>query len=247
MPWPAPGFFTGFATQGQLRQALDDLLARSRAQIGADGVENATIAGGAIAPSKGSVRLYGEGATADTLVSLDVAAYDEGQLVELRIGDVNQPVTVQHAASPAAGQFALRAGLSLELNALQQRLVIQRSGTSWVEWARDGLEQDDVVGVDTPFAFGWVSEPGNMTYYKDSDGIVHVSGFAMVQLPNQTMFTLKAGYRPAVDRFFPAYSTSPAVDVVRVTPAGLVFFMQVTGPLAPGEFVHLFASFRAAQ
>lgn len=249
MPWPAPGFFTGFATQGQLRQALDDLLARSRAQIGADGVENATIASGAIAPSKGSVRLYGEGAAADTLVSLDVAAYDEGQLVELRIGDVNQPVTIQHASSPASGQFSLLGGIDYQATALGQRIVVQRTGSYWLEWSREGRP----AALAFSFGSGW-SAVGSASYRKDETGEVQLAGLVTHAGPSDSsvVATLAAGFRPLSSSKWPLpalIGSTRVVAQVQILATGEVTFENVPAG-APGAAVVLYLDavrFRAEQ
>lgn len=199
MPFPAPGFFTANPTGGEGLQALDDLVARARQQIGADGVEDRTIASGGIVPTAGSVRLFGEAASADTLTTVDLVNFADGQLLELRIGDANQPVTVQHAASPAAGEIELVGGLDLVLNDLSQRLVLQVDGTKLVEWARFGRELGTTVDAGD-YEGAWGPGTPGAHFWKDTGGTVQLFNFAAhpsVSGSSSNIFTLPPGYRPA--------------------------------------------------
>lgn len=235
MAWPASGFFTGFATQGQLRQALDDQLERARAQVGADGVANATIASGAITgTSKGSLRVYGQGAAADDLVSLDTALYSEGQIVELRIGDVNQPITVKHNAAPGAGQFSLVAGIDYVGNALEQRIALERTGTYWTETERRGREKTHQFGAagEPTFTAAFANGTAPLTFWKDPDGVVNLEGEVSV-VSDRTVgghfisaTHLPAGWRPASGMVVPVDSSLTAsIPVLR-------FLVETNGRLS---------------
>jgi hypothetical protein len=205
MPWPAAGFFTGYATQGQLRQALDDLLDRSRSQIGADGVVNATLnaSGGVTGTSRGSLRLYGFGAAADTLVSIDTANYADGQVIELRIGDTAQPIEVEHAAAPTAGRIQLAGGINWGLRGLSQRLAIERTGTYWTETERRGSEPDRLVGTgggNPAFLSDWSAGSGSLAFWKDETGAVRLEGIASKATAVSAaspIFAMPVGYRPS--------------------------------------------------
>lgn len=76
----------------------------------------------------------------------------------------------------------------------------------------DGLapaEAAHVVGAagESPFNTGWASAPTPappLAFYKDHEGIVHLEGDAgRVSGAQVTIFTLPAGYAPAVDEVFP--------------------------------------------
>ncbi|RIL07485.1 MAG: hypothetical protein DCC71_02895 [Proteobacteria bacterium] len=248
MPWPAAGFFTGFATQGQLRQALDDLLERARAQVGADGVANATLASDAVTgTSAGSLRLYGQGATADDLASLATANYAEGQIVELRIGDVGQPITVKHAGSPGAGQFVTRNGLDYVLGALEQRIAFERTGAYWTETERRGKEASGLV---SSYGSGWTALPGARAELDETGEVVLTGAHVHTALAaaTSTILTLRAGCRPSATRHFTVtaqvdgvvevldvqVATNGAVQVVRA--AGAPPSVAVTVWLDPVRF-----------
>jgi hypothetical protein len=64
--------------QGELRQRMTDELLATKQLIGAAGILDVTISGGAITPSRGSVRVEGEGLAADTLDTINLTNLPEG-------------------------------------------------------------------------------------------------------------------------------------------------------------------------
>jgi hypothetical protein len=77
------------------------------------------------------------------------------------------------------------------------------------------------------FQNGWVNYGvGYQTagFYKDSSGVVHLTGLIKAGTANTTAFTLPVGFRPAMFLHFPAVSNS-AFGVLRI---------DYTGTVAPG-------------
>lgn len=255
MGFPAAGFFTGNPTWGEGLQGLDDVVARARQQIGADGVDDETIASGAIVPTTGSVRLFGQGGAADTLSTIDPVNFEDGQLLELRIGDENQPITVAHAASPAAGEIQLSGGMALGVNDLSQRLVLQLDGTVWREWARFGREK--VHAVDDPgepgFEGTWGAGFIAPRFWKTGDSQVTLSGVGVRPSSGVSeIFQLPVGYRPLNPVSVPVFldvGGAPLVGTVDVQADGFVLLAFVPGGAGSAAVaVDLSAvSFRADQ
>jgi len=259
MAWPAAGFFTGFATQGQLRQALDDLLRQSRSQIGADGIANVTLnsSGAATGQSNGTLKIYGYASSADDMQSLEPSAYSDGQTVELRLGDVNQPITIKHQTSPGTGQFSVSGGVDLALNAVEQSVEFRRSGSAWYERVRSGREKVHLVGGsgEPAFAGSWTNGSPSVGFWRDGSGVVQIVGGAFISSLSatvSTIFTLPVGYRPAGTMIFPVFATvgtTDEIDCISVQASGIVAWDRVSLTVPSAQAVQLDlspVSFRAA-
>jgi hypothetical protein len=159
----------------------------------------------------------------------------DGYAVLLQIADNGRVITINHNAG-GTGQITLNGGLDFEMNRTEQRLLLQRSGTSWVEVARFGREKaHDIGGSGEPaYQNSWVAgSGGGVSFWKDSEGNVHLYGrceHAATTTLASVMFTLPAGYRPVRNLFIPVvyeWSSTPSGGAIVIETDGEVYMYDL--------------------
>lgn len=245
--------------RGTLRQRMTDDMWATRQLVGAGTVQALTIASGSITPASGasgSIVIDTEAAaSSDDLANISTANLPDGSHILIRIADNGRVVNVLDMAG-GAGQIALEGGLDLQLNLVGQWLELRRDGTDWTEVRRGGREKEHRVGDAGEPAFQGAWGGGIVVaFWKDPDGVVHMSGRAnnaALPSPNTVIFSLPALYRPSTTRFFAGphrYNTvADAEFQVHIEAPGDVRF-DAPGIVAGGTASVVFdgISFRAEQ
>jgi hypothetical protein len=172
-----------------------------------NGLQALTIASGAITPADGttgSIVMDTESAAAtDTLDTIAQTNMPDGYAVLLQIADNGRVITINHNAG-GTGQITLNGGIDFEMNRTEQRLLLQRSGTSWVEVARFGREKEHGIGDagEPAMQNSWTELAGGVRFWRDESGVVRCAGYAQkasVAAATSVIFTLPAGYRPSTN------------------------------------------------
>jgi hypothetical protein len=145
-------------------------------------------------------------------------------------------ITIAHAIG--AAKISTVDGLAFEMNKLGQRLVLQRLGNQVYETSRAGREKVHIIGsggTEPAFQNSWSSAGFAPAFWKDNEGVVHLSGNAQktsVAVANSTIFTLPPGYRPNGNLFRGLYTVVGATvefGYVSITAAGVVTWNRPTG------------------
>ena len=235
--FPAATFYTGDDAQdeGTVRQGLDDQLAATRQLIGAVAIEDKTISGGSVTPVSGTLRVEGQGAAADDLVSIVTTNLPEGSLLLLSIKDEGHVITVKHGTGAAA--INLSGDIDFAMNKLEQRLLLQRMGTLWYELGRFGREKVHIIDAtnEPQFAGAWVAGTPPAGFWKDENGVVRLYGRAAISTisaASSLLFTLPAGYRPVAAAWFAVVNivnTSWAIDIMEIGAGGTVTIWATSG------------------
>ena len=255
---PIPSAGTGI-------QRFEDWLTATKQLIGAAGVERPAenpavrISSGSITPTRGTVEIDTEASAAtDDLTNINQTHLPDGSLLLLKIADNGRKVVVKHNAG-GTGLIELSGGLDFELNRVEQRLLLQREGTKWVEVLRAGREKEHLVGAagEPAFAGSWTAPLGiGVRFWKDENGIVHLSGAARHSASptdDSAIFTLPAGYRPlnVGAHLFPVYVVDNgvrkiALAVVDTTGVVSLAMAPAGNPTGPTVLVFFFGvHFRA--
>ena len=137
---PALGYFSNATrTEGEIKQALEDLVAGLRQVPGAAQVEGAkTIAGGSITPDGGLGVLTIDteaSASTDDLTNIITTNHPDGAMLLIRNANATRLVVVKHAAG-GAGQLNLDRSASYTLNDTKKWLLLVRRGSDWYEVLR---------------------------------------------------------------------------------------------------------------
>jgi len=108
-------------------------------------------------------------------------------------------------------------------------------GLGAASYARSEPEPIHIVGAPSEPAFedGCHAEAGSfgeVGFYKDGFGIVHLVGFASCPIPTATVFTLPAGFRPAVDNLMVVAMGETTSGEIGVEPDGEVRIFGGDGP-----------------
>lgn len=137
MAWPTANIFTSGITNGQAKTAQDDWLAMTRLMPGAGGLTTKTIAAGSITPTAARHLVDTEAAAAsDDLDTIAQANFpDDGMIVVLSTVSSARDVRVRHGIG-GAGQILLADAANFTLSDTSMRLILEKSGTTWVEVGR---------------------------------------------------------------------------------------------------------------
>lgn len=131
---PAAGTFTSPSrTNDEAKAAQDTTLAFIRQLPGTMARSTLSIASGLITPTRGQHDVDTESAAAaDDLTNIATTNLPDGSLLRLHCVNAGRVVTVKHAAG-GAGAVALAAAADFALDATSKWVLLQRSGTDWVE------------------------------------------------------------------------------------------------------------------
>jgi len=146
---PVVGYISNAArTEGEVKQALEDLVAGTRQVPGAGQVElAATIAGGSITPAGGGGILVIDteaAATTDDLANLITTNYPDGSCLLIRNSNAARFVVVKHLAG-GAGQITLDRSADYTLDDTKKWLLLVRRGSDWYEVLRGPARQASPV------------------------------------------------------------------------------------------------------
>jgi hypothetical protein len=150
----------------------------------------------------------------------------------------NSADSATHATSADSAGHATSADTARDAESL--------GGQPAAAYAKAALEPIHTVGAPGGPAFedGCKAEGGEfgeVGFYKDPFGIVHLVGFASCPGPAATVFTLPPGFRPAVDNLMAVAMGETESGEVGVVPDGEVRVFGGTGPRLFG------VTFRAAS
>ncbi|MFT3866294.1 MAG: hypothetical protein QM729_18695 [Solirubrobacterales bacterium] len=153
------------------------------------------------------------------------------------LGTVPRATAAAHATSAESAAHATSADTARDAESL--------GGLSASSYARAELESIHVVGSAGQPGFedgcaGAGGDFGQVGFYKDGLGIVHLVGLASCPSAAATVFTLPPGFRPAVDNLMAVAMSETTSGEVGVLPDGEV---QVFGGAGPRLFG---VTFRAA-
>lgn len=131
---PAADYFTNpTRTNDQAKAAQDAMLAVARQAVGGSARSNLTIASGSITPTQGQHNVDTEAAAAsDDLTNIVTTNLPDGSLLRLHIVNAGRVVTAKHAAG-GAGQMTLAGSADFVIDTTLKWVLLQRSGTDWVE------------------------------------------------------------------------------------------------------------------
>lgn len=134
---PPAGYLSNASRDvGEMKQALEDIVAVIREIIGGNAEELRTISNGVITPTRASVVVDTEsGAAADDLDQISTANLPDGRTILIRSADASRVVTVRHAQG-GAGQIHLVDNANLALSSPTQWLWLIRRGNDWHEIMR---------------------------------------------------------------------------------------------------------------
>ncbi len=234
---PDRNAFTTKTVQGELRSDWDRLVDTLYNLPGAASYRLVEIVGDAIPAAEaqwGQFAIDGEGSVADDLSNLPVDRYTPGAIVVVKIQNETAPVTVKHNPAPGSGDIVNRiTGADLLISALNQHVVMQRTGTFWSVIDMFGDELERVVGAvgEAQFQNGHAAGGDAPVYWRDRDGLVHFDGVvtnvaAHNPVGTLVMFSpLPVGYRPAtqLDQLILRSSSAGSMaDLLSVSTAGEV-------------------------
>lgn len=115
--------------------AIEDLLKFVRQQIGGAVPLDVTLDSSGkftVGASNGSYLVDGFGAAADDLTNILTTNTQDGQVIAIRAKDSARPITIKNAAG-GAGAVATATGEDITLFDTLHWVVLQRSGTDWIE------------------------------------------------------------------------------------------------------------------
>ena len=137
---PAAGYLEdGVRTQGEMKQALEDMRDFIAGQAGGAAEGAHTIASGAITPTTGLFSADTEAAAAaDNLDNIVTTNLPDGFVILLRGAAAVRVVTVRHNQG-GAGQIATADAASIVLDARSKWIMLKRTGADWEEIARFGF------------------------------------------------------------------------------------------------------------
>jgi hypothetical protein len=134
---PAPGAYSGAATEGELKQWGEDIRSFIAQMPGGRAVAELTIAAGAILPTGGAHTVDTEGdAESDTLGTIQLDNLPDGALLAISPASAAREVIVAHGAG-GTGQILLRDAAPLALRGVRETLLLQRRGSDMVELLRN--------------------------------------------------------------------------------------------------------------
>lgn len=243
---PAAGTFNAndSLTQGELRQAHEDVRTVLEESPGFASPETLTISAGVVTPTRGFFRVDTESAAStDDLTNIALTNIPDGRVVWCALQDEGRVVTAKHAAT-GSGQLLLTNGVDLELNARSQILALKRVGNDLEEVARFGREK-----LRTPTLLnGFTAASPPPRNFLNQNGMVVSSGrIQHSSYPGSgvALFVFDVGLRPAgSSRHIIDVDLAPAT--IEVTPDGTA---TLFGGPAPGTTadVHLNFMFPAEQ
>lgn len=134
---PASGYISNaLRTEGEIKQALEDLLECVREGPGGAAETELTISAGSVTPTLAvhSIDTESDAAT-DDLANIDQTDHPDGRLLLIHAVDPARVVTVKHAAG-GAGQVLLHGAADFVLDSPKKWLLLKRTGTTWEEVTR---------------------------------------------------------------------------------------------------------------
>lgn len=134
MALPSPGAFTALSRpNASIGELLNAWLEATRQLVGAAPEAVHTIAGGAVAPTAGFVRVDTEGESdLDDLDRISPAGYGDGAVIEISVVDGARAVRVRHAQG-GSGQILLVTPTPLLISSRTQLLRLHLGGSNWRE------------------------------------------------------------------------------------------------------------------
>lgn len=135
---PAAGYLSNAVrTEGEVKTALDDLVASIKQIPGAGATETTlTIASGSVTPPSGGPGVFSidteASAATDDLTNIAQSNLPDGSLLLIRNANASRVVNVLGSAG-GAGQMVLAASQTIVLSDTRQWLLLKRSGTLWTE------------------------------------------------------------------------------------------------------------------
>lgn len=231
---PEDGAFLNQAKKwGETLTDMEDFLQAYKESPGGRAQELITIAAGVIAPTSWSVLAAAQTGTADDITSVDTASMENGRMLVVR-PDAGDTITLIHDGVNVILHRAEDAAMSGD-----QGIVLLVTGTDQVsEIFRFGREPSIVAGTDVSYNGNWTIGGGYaMRWWKDNDGVVHVSGYAANTVDpdsDSLIITFGPNHRPPAGSllFFPVPDQGAggsAVQAVNVAANGQCHFTRYVG------------------
>lgn len=150
---PAADYISNSArTEGEAKQALEDIIQVARELPGASAETELTISAGAITPTIGTLSVDTESdAASDDLANISAANMSEGRVIIIRNVDASRVVIVKNGAG-GSGQIYTTNGSDLRLANPLKCVALQLRGTAWYEVFRSTI--DDYIYLAYSVASG---------------------------------------------------------------------------------------------
>lgn len=150
---PAAGYISNAArTQGELKQALEDVIASLRQVPGASQTElNYTIASGSVTPAGagGIITIDTESSAAtDDLTNIVTTNYPDGSCLIVRNFNSSRFVVIKNAAG-GSGQINLDRSADYTLDDTKKWILLQRRSSDWYEVLRGPTRMTTTTSVKT--------------------------------------------------------------------------------------------------
>lgn len=223
--FPAASYMTNSSrTEGEVKTALEDLLAGIKQLQGGSIISTVVIASDQIVPTGGIHQVDTEAsASTDDLKNASVSNIPDGRLLILSSVSASRTVRVWHSAG-GSGQFLLNSGNHFQLGDPSHCIVFQRRNTSWQELFR--VPSADLVPILTKTANYTVA------YADRGRHIVGVSGSWTLSLPD----TVLAGVG------FEVRFENRGAGIITIDPAGTdTIDEQTTIKIQQYETIHAYS------
>jgi hypothetical protein len=179
-------------TETAHRNALEDFLSSVREMPGGQSQPAALPTASTITPVVAQHTLNGNG----TVNTISTANMTGGRRLLLRPQGASA-ITFTHSSN-----IVLQGSEDFLMNNSSQSIELIANATdTWIEIRRSGREDTWVAGISPAPSFGtnWAGGGYAMRWFKDTDGVVHVFGYAQNTIDPDTsdlVIQFAAGYRP---------------------------------------------------
>lgn len=186
---PAAGFISNSTrTEGEVKQALEDMILVARQMPGGDSKQTLTISAGTAAPTATTTSAYEIGsegaATYDDLANIGVTNFPPGSIIGIALKDNAEVITVKNLAT-GSGEISLIEGQDVVLGDVKESLILRlnNAGTIWEEMGRDLISNAVFDQVAHGFVIGDVVRMNGSTHQKaQADSEVNAAAYGIVSL-----------------------------------------------------------------
>lgn len=234
---------------GQQRQAFADFLAAVKEMPGGLDETTLQIATGVITPTRAMHRVQAESGGVDSLTDIIGTNHPGGRYLILRPLGTDQ-ITIVHDLA----KIDLHYDANYVMNNADMGILLGKSGGGnlWIELLRFGRDTIQ-TGDGTPgvaFSGNWAGTTFPLEWFKDQNGVVHISGRAANSTDpdsSPTILPLPAGYRPTNLLRVAVIDADVGVQEVQFQPGGNVVFSRLVGTTDQAVTLHINTSYRAGN